>query len=395
MRKPVAPLYREAMRDLYRRQGLLDGVVALALLCVGWVSSTAADSSDPSFVYTPRDLVFVALLALATLPYAWRSRWPAAAFIVATLSTSAVWWLGYNGSALPITMLLGIYWVASISHTKTLLVCGAVALACLSLLWTADGVPFGATEMTASVVSLTAAVAVGRSGRLRVALADSRVRVAEEAARRRLGEERLRIAGELHDVVGHALGVIAVQAGVGGHLISTNPKQAAVALDNIAELSRSSLDEIRTVVATLHQDAPSYHPTPGLGDLPTLVETIQSTGLVVTLTLPREGTVTVPHQVGAALYRITQEALTNIVRHANASVATVEVVCQDLDIKIAIRDNGTAPDIHTITTPRPTHGISGMHERARTLGGNLTAGPADAGGFLVSGSIPMNGTGRR
>lgn len=195
----------------------------------------------------------MALLALATLPYAWRRRWPTAAFLLATLATTAVWWFGYNGSALPIIMLLGMYWVAAGSHIKPLVLSGAAVLTCLTLLWIKDEVPFGAAEMAASVVSLSAAVALGRASQLRAALADARALVAQESAHRRLGEERLRIAGELHDVVGHSLGVIAVQAGVGRHLTSTNPEQAAGALDNIAKLSRSSLDEIRAVVTTLHR----------------------------------------------------------------------------------------------------------------------------------------------
>ena len=147
-------------------------------------------------------------------------------------------------------------------------------------------------------------------------------RRAPRPPRRRRGdgrrEERLRIARELHDIIGHSLGTIAVQAGVGRHLMANEPEKAAEALDSIARVSRSSLDEVRAVVAALREDEPDYHPTPGLADLPDLVETVRSTGLTVELTLP-DDLEAIPRQTGAAVYRIAREALTNVVRHAHAS----------------------------------------------------------------------------
>jgi signal transduction histidine kinase len=148
-----------------------------------------------------------------------------------------------------------------------------------------------------------------------VDLANARAEAAEEAARRRSSEERLRIARELHDIIGHSLGTIAVQAGVGRHLMETEPQKAADALDSIAKISRESLDEVRSVVATLRDDVPPYRPAPGLADLPELVDTVRATGLAVELTLPDE-VEAVPRQTGAAVYRITREALTNVLRHS-------------------------------------------------------------------------------
>ena len=141
-------------------------------------------------------------------------------------------------------------------------------------------------------------------------------------ARRRSSEERLRISRELHDIIGHSLGTIAVQAGVGRHLIDTEPGSAAEALDNIARISRDSLDEVRAVVAALRDEEPPYQPAPGLDDLPELIEGVRATGLTVELTLP-DDLDAVPRQTGAAVYRITREALTNVLRHAGASKASV------------------------------------------------------------------------
>ena len=300
---------------------VIDGLVALAFLAIGWISSGAPTTSDPFFSYTPRDGLFMLLLVLATVPFAWRRRWPSPAFLISLLATTGLWLLGYNAGALPLILLFGGYFVAVARPTREVGVCVAAALGCFALLWWAGGAPFGARDAFTSVIALAITVALGRTGRFRVDLAEARAQTAEEAARRRSTEERLRIARELHDILGHTLSTIAVQAGVGRHLMANEPEKAAEALDSIARVSRNSLDEVRTVVAALREDDAAYQPTPGLADLPDLVETIRSTGLTVDLTLPND-LQAVPRQAGAAVYRIAREALTNVVRHAHASTTT-------------------------------------------------------------------------
>jgi signal transduction histidine kinase len=172
---------------------------------------------------------------------------------------------------------------------------------------------------------------------------------------------------------------------VGKHLIATEPGQAADALDNIARISRSSLDEVRAVVATLREGEPSYHPAPGLADLPELVETARTAGLTVRLTLP-DDVEAIPRQTGVAVYRITREALTNVVRHAHASAASVQVTRRNGLLEIAIRDDGSGRGAGSTAG----HGIAGMRERAEALGGTLSAGPATEGGFLVTASLPVD-----
>jgi signal transduction histidine kinase len=390
MREALGDPYREEVAEQQSsRQRLVDALVAMGLLAVCWFSTAAPTQTDPSYTFTPRDAVFAALLVLATVPYAWRRTWPATAFLLNLLATSTLWLLGYNTGALPTVLLLGAYWLALARPVRVVAVCGSVAVGCLSLLWWDLGVPFGVREMVASVLALGAAMALGRAGRLRVDLADARALAAEEAARRRAGEERLGIARELHDIVGHSLGTIAVQAGVGRHLMDTDPDGAAEALDNIARVSRDSLDEVRAVVAALRDDEPSYRPAPGLADLPELVESARLAGLSVELTLP-EDVVGVPRAAGAAVYRITREALTNVVRHAHATTARVEVGHRGDRIEVAIRDDGSASDGGGDRAGRPTsgHGITGMRERAEALGGSLSAGPAAGGGFLVTATLP-------
>jgi signal transduction histidine kinase len=229
---------------------------------------------------------------------------------------------------------------------------------------------------------------LGRAGRLRVELANARAEAAEEVARRQSNEERLRIARELHDIIGHSLGTIAVQAGVGRHLMETEPEKGAEALDSIAKISRDSLDEVRSVVAALRDDEPPYRPAPGLADLPELVDTVRSTGLAVDLTLPNDLDV-VPRQTGAAVYRITREALTNAVRHAHASKVSVQVDHRDGRVELEIHDDGSGPGNGRDASSEMGHGITGMRERAEALGGSLSAGPATDGGFLVTASLPV------
>ena len=367
---------------------IVDALVALGFLAVGWLTTSAPTISDPFYRYTPRNWLFVLLLILSTVPFAWRRRWPTAAFLISVLSVTVLWLLGYNAGTLPLFLMFGGYFVAVARPTWEVVLCAAVALGCFALLWWGGGAPYGPRDAFISVLALTITMGLARAGRLRVDLANARAQAAEEVALRQSSEERLRIARELHDIIGHSLGTIAVQAGVGRHLMETDPDKGAEALDSIARISRESLDEVRSVVAALRDDEPPYHPSPGLNDLPDLVETVRGTGLAVELTLP-EDVEAVPRQTGAAVYRIAREALTNVVRHAHASSASVHVDHHDGRVELAIRDDGTGARNGREPELGSGHGITGMRERAEALGGSLSAAPASDGGFLVTASLPI------
>lgn len=367
---------------------IVDALVALGFLAVGWLTTSASTISDPFYRYTPRDWVFVLLLILSTVPFAWRRRWPTAAFLISVLAVTVLWLLGYNAGSLPLFLMFGGYFVAVARPTWEVVPCSVVALGCFALLWWGGGAPYGPRDAFISVLALTITMGLARAGRLRVDLANARAQAAEEVALRQSSEERLRIARELHDIIGHSLGTIAVQAGVGRHLMETDPDKGAEALDSIARISRESLDEVRSVVAALRDDEPPYHPSPGLNDLPDLVETVRGTGLAVELTLP-DDVEAVPRQTGAAVYRITREALTNVVRHAHASNASVHVDHHDGRVEVAIRDDGAGARNGREPELGSGHGITGMRERAEALGGSLSAGPASDGGFLVTASLPI------
>lgn len=200
--------------------------------------------------------------------------------------------------------------------------------------------------------------------------------------------ERVRIARELHDVLAHSLSQINVQAGVGLHLMDRQPDKAAEALASIKETSKSALDEVRSVLGALRSegntDAPLV-PEPGLDRLPALVDAIR--GVDVTLD---NRILDAPKSVQLALFRIAQESLTNVTRHADAAHATVRLWTEDAVYRLEVVDDGAGS-----TTPASEtggRGLLGMRERAELLGGHLSAGPADGGGFRVSATIPMEGT---
>lgn len=368
----------------------LDAAVAAGFWAVGLVTTDTVAIDEPAFTYAPRDLTSWALLAAATLPYAVRRTRPTTAFVATLGAVTLLWSLGYDAGALPLVLLVGGYWVAESRPPGEVLVAGAAAVAAVTLLLWADGAPFAAPDWVSSVVALAGALALGRAAHERAALVEARAAAAEEAARRRAGDERLRVSGELHDIVGHSLGIIAIQAGVGHHLMATEPDRAAAALDTIAQLSRESLAEIRAVIAGLRDgETTTLRPT-ALEDLHRLADTVRLSGLDVRVALP-EATDPIPPPVAAAVYRITQEALTNTVRHAHATTAWVRVHRAPGRVELTVDDDGTAPGSPADPArTRDGQGIRGMRDRAQTLGGTLTAGLSPGGGFRVHTSLPTD-----
>ncbi len=226
-----------------------------------------------------------------------------------------------------------------------------------------------------------------------------------ERASRATAEERLRITRELHDVLGHAVSVMVVQAGAAEQLLDSDPAAARVALQEIAGTGRSSLADIRRVLGRLREgeEAPSpLEPSPGLGALPALVARVEAAGLPIRLQLDtdastglREGSLP---GVELAGYRVIQEALTNCLKHASASSVAVTVAADEHWLSIQVRDDGAGVSSQSGKplpggTATPTVdgglGLSGMRERVSVYGGDLRAGPARGGGYLVTARIPL------
>ncbi|MBO2463932.1 sensor histidine kinase [Actinomadura violacea] len=211
-------------------------------------------------------------------------------------------------------------------------------------------------------------------------------RLAEQRARRILADERLRIARELHDVVTHGMGLIAVKAGVANHTAETRPEEARQALQVIETTSRDALAEMRRLLGMLRRDtAPGIDLTqPGLGGLQDLAEHVRAAGVEIELTV--SGEYDLPEALQLAVYRIVQEALTNVVKHAAPTRcrATVDITAQQVGIQVL--DDGTARPV--LRPGSGGHGLVGMRERVAMYGGTFTAGPRPEGGFAVTATFP-------
>jgi signal transduction histidine kinase len=252
-------------------------------------------------------------------------------------------------------------------------------------------------ELFSVVVRNTAlcllAIAAGDTVRSRREAMTRLVAQQQEHAQRRLGEERLRIAREVHDVVAHAMVAINVQAGVAAHRLDQDPEQARSALRAIKETSGEALSDLRATLGVLRgEDAEApVRPAAGLGDLDELAGGLRAAGVDVALEV---GDVSgVPAAVHAAGYRIVQEALTNVLRHAGAAHVRVRVARDGAAVLVEVTDDGGGASANGAGGGSGS-GLPGMRERAAALGGTLEAGPADGGGWRVAAMLPTGARSR-
>jgi signal transduction histidine kinase len=216
-------------------------------------------------------------------------------------------------------------------------------------------------------------------------------RTREEEAARRVDEERLRIARELHDVTAHSLSIVAVQSGVALHVLQTDPEAARAALTAIRATSRDSLQELRGMLGILRNsgdatgEAP-LAPSPGLARLDDVVRPLRDAGLDVHVA-GEPFDVALPAIVDSSAYRIVQEALTNVLRHADSKTVHVSIERRDESLCIEIVDDGA---VSGAGRAAEGHGIAGMRERALALGGTFSAGPRAEGGWRVAAELPIS-----
>ncbi len=217
------------------------------------------------------------------------------------------------------------------------------------------------------------------------------IRAREAEMRHRADEERLRIARELHDVLGHNISLISVQAGVALHLMDKQPEQVRIALSVIRDASKETLRELRSVLDVLRQgnEEPPHSPSAGLAHLSDLVSRASEAGMQVHTELLGD-LKTVPASVDLTAFRIIQEALTNIMRHSGQTSSSVHVACTERELTLQIDNEvGNEASRDDIGFGR---GILGMKERATALGGVVEAGPHRDGGFRVFARLPLNGS---
>lgn len=331
-------------------------------------------------------------------------RWRVTTFLAACAAFAVVGVAGRTAPG-PVAVLLGLasYLVASrVSRRLSVPIVAASAAALLVSRLVAAASPANvamAAQSIEFVLPMAAAWFVGDSvaarRRYQAGLAEQaeRERAAEaERERQQVREERVRIARELHDVVAHALAVVTVQAGVGRRLMEKRAAEAAGALESIEAIGRTAQDELRVVLGLLRDEGiaeAELSPAPRLADLEDLVETVRASGTPVELHLAGIG-----RQLSPALelsaYRVVQEALTNVVRHAPTARAWVDVAMSGTGLRIEVTDDGGPGRRREEQAGLPGHGIAGMRERVGAFGGSLAAGPRPEGGFRVLAEIPVN-----
>jgi signal transduction histidine kinase len=382
-----------------------DTVPALILLVIGLFGTTAV----ARFVHHEGrpGVVAYALVVVAALALAFRRPRPLAVLAVTAAATCLYLVLGYPYGPIQLSLVVAVFTVGRRLPLRPAAVACALATAALLLHGFVGESGAEPTSVLPFAAWTIVPFAVGVVARVN---AEANARARAEQAREYAYEERLRIAQEVHDVVGHGLAAINMQAEIALHLLPKRPEQAGEALTAISRASKEALDELRAALAVVRRSAP-----PGLARLDDLVERMSGTGVPVTVEFtgtPR----TLPVPVDLAAYRLIQESLTNVLRHAGPAAATVRIDHEPAALTVTVTDDGHGgPADKAGSTARASstgkagpagnagpareagddgqvvegHGLRGMRERVTTLGGSFEAGPQLTGGFRVRGTFPL------
>ncbi len=353
------------------------------------VGSIGAGDNQPD--RQPVDVVAAALLLVGPIALAFRRRHPVPALIATLTATLIYMALGYPYGPVFVSLVIAFFTTVRGGHRWAAWVTAGIGfVAYLGLGFVIESEERPTLAHAAGVAAwLLVVLVVPEVARVRGERAAEAERAEEEEALRRTSEERLRIARELHDVLAHNISLINVQAGVALHLMEEGPEQARTALSAIKDASKEALGELRSVLGVLRQvdDVAPRDPAPGLDRLDSLVSGAEAAGLMVRTEVegvPRS----LPAGVNLASFRIVQEALTNVARHAGASNAIVRLTYGHRDLTVEVHDDGQG--VAPATTVGTGSGITGIHERAAALGGRLEAGPSPDGGYRVRAWLPLD-----
>ncbi|MGW0949589.1 sensor histidine kinase [Streptomyces sp. NPDC002623] len=388
-------------RGTWWREGAITATAFVLCLLGGMLQVDGSTPAPP-----PVAAYFIAVVSGAVLPL--RHRAPLIAMAATTAGGALVPPLGLLLSPLTVAPAVITAYSYSLTARTERRAAGAVSLTSATLLVASIPLSGDLSWQDASRMGVVAAFplmagVLGRSTQNRrayLAAVEERALRAEKSrdseARRRVAEERVRIARELHDLVAHQITLANAQATVAAHLFDVRPEQTRKSLKELVETTGHALDELRATVGLLRQSgdaAAPAEPAPGLSRLPTLLESFSRAGLEVSV-----------HQEGAArplspgvdltAYRIVQEALTNVTKHAGTGSARVRLAWNRDRVTITVADDGgggarTARAASTAADRPPGYGLIGMRERATAVGGQLSAGRRPEGGFLVSTQLPL------
>jgi signal transduction histidine kinase len=372
-----------------RWRWLRDIGISAALAAFLIAGTYGAARHQPERLMRYPDALAVVLLVAVAATLALRRRHPVAVLGAVWVLTLLYFLAGYPWGPIWLALVIAYFTAVALGHRLA----GALAAAGGFLLfpWLDDllGRGHGPSLGTLSALAawLLVVFGVGEAIRIRRVRVAEAARLREEEAKLQASDERLRIARELHDVLAHNISLISVQAGVALHVNGELPDQARAALAAIKDASREALGELRSALDVLRQtgEAPRG-PAPGLGQLPDLVAGARSAGLDVRV--ETEGApVALSAPLDLAAYRIAQEALTNIIRHAGATTVWIRVTYAPGDLRLRIEDDGRGLPLGE--PPAGGSGIAGMRERLAALGGELRTGSRPGGGFQVAARLPL------
>jgi signal transduction histidine kinase len=373
-----------------------DGAVALAF--AGWAQVDLWKHAPATMHVVGGRGVLAVLLLLVTLPLAVRRRTPAAALLTAAGALVVGALLVSHSQGVPVAvflvLLLAFYSVGAHCDDRRSYFVGVFAVVAIAAADIARPGSFGASgTRPAAWLVFALAWLVGRDlrrRRQRVADLEDRAeqleREREEQAQLAVAEERGRIARELHDVVAHGVSVIVVQAQAGPHLVG-DPQRVVGVFRAIESSGRDALVELRRLLGILRSGDEQLviGPQPGLGSLQSLVEQVRASGLPVELRIEGEP-VHLPAGIDLSAYRIVQEALTNIVKHAGDAEAEVVIRYRTRELELEVVDDGRSA-VESVNGSG--HGLIGMRERVALYGGTLEAGSRDGGGYAVRARLPL------
>ena len=344
------------------------------------------------------DALAIVLVLVGPAALAVRDRWPLAAVAVAAAAADVYIGLGYPYGPIFVSVVVALYAAVQAGHRRPTWYLAGFGFAGFVVAHLVDPrADSGSGWVHLALVAgwLVVVLAVSEVVRSRQQHVADLERAAEEEQQRLVGEQRLRLAQELHDVLAHNISLINVQASVALHLLDDEPEQARPALATIKEASRDALHELRAALDLLRRGDAPRAPEPRLADLGALVDSVRAGGLEVRLEDARlevgrledgEPVAPLPAAVELAAYRIVQEALTNVTRHARARSVTVRLGYED-GVTVEVTDDGIG--VGGGGGPaEPGNGIVGMRERAAALGGHADAGPLPDGGFRVTAHLP-------
>jgi signal transduction histidine kinase len=392
--------YRDVFSRAHGPLGIRLGDVGVALLVLLAMELSVATGSGPGAA--PLNALAYVLGAVLVLPVLLRNRFPRFELIACSVLLLIYYWVDRRDISPAPLLCVPLYDAAVAGFLVPAIVIPAfymtIGLFVVDIS-THQGIIALAQSFLPSIVVLALAIMLGEVVRSRRALAAEtaeRLRVAHEEreaeAARRVAEERLRIARDLHDTVAHSMATITVQAGSALHVLGPGDEKLRGALLAIRETSKNVLREMRATLGQLREgtrDGGGQVVTGGLDRLPGLRDAVTAAGAPVTIAVEGEQR-PLPPRVDEVAYRILQESLTNVLRHAGpAAKATVRLCYEPAALGIHVTDDGTAaPGANGTKTG---HGLIGMAERAAAVGGSITAGPREEGGFEVSARLPLTG----